>query len=274
MSRYMYYKKRYPFPEAPIQLMAGAVTPRSVGLVDEGVIIEMSKSAKFWFNHTKTNTNLVGLAAFIVCVFPVHFGVNDWSLFPIYFPWGVINALSMRYVFNISHWTYTYFYLICFYHKARMKQTRLMINAQYVKYGRTTDQHVYYLINTFAGIYADISENNSRFFKTFSIIFLPLFMILLDCTIFAVFFSELPLVTRVVSSVAEEAKKAYKPLHKLQTTLKTNSNICRYKLMIFIEKVGKKDVGFTFGFLFMFTYFKSYEILSLLGAFFFKVMEL
>ncbi|CAG2105459.1 unnamed protein product, partial [Medioppia subpectinata] len=207
---------RYPFPESPIRLMAGAVTPRSVGLFDEAVIIEMCKSAKFWFHHTKTNTNLVGLAAFIMCVFSVHFGVNDWSMFPIYFPWGVINAMGIRYVFNISHWTYTYFYLICFYHKAR--------------------------------IYADIIENNDRFFKTFSIIFLPLFMVVIDCTIFTEFFSELPLVTRfvvgyqllsgtfvilsylrVVSSVAEESKKAYKPLHKLQTTLKTNSNVCRYK---------------------------------------------
>ncbi|CAG2112396.1 unnamed protein product [Medioppia subpectinata] len=246
--RYMYYKKRYPFPEAPIRLLAGTVTPRSVGLFDEAVIIEMCKSAKFWFHHTKTNTNLVGLAAFIICVFPVHFGVNDWSLFPIYFPWGVINAMGIRYVFNISHWTYTYFYLICFYHKARMKQTRLMINAQYVKYGRTTDQYVYQLINTFAGIYADIGKDNGRFFKTFSIIFLPLFMIFVDCLLFTEFFSEIPLVTRfvfgyllwsgtfvilsylrVVSSVAEEAKKAYKPLHKLQTTLKTNSKVCRYK---------------------------------------------
>ncbi|CAG2114926.1 unnamed protein product, partial [Medioppia subpectinata] len=224
--RYLYHIKRYPFPEAPIRLMAGAVTPRSVGLFDEAVIIEMCKSAKFWFHHTKTNTNRVGVAAFIMCLLPVHFGVNDWSMFPIYFPWGVINAMGIRYVFNISHWTYTYFYLICFYHKARMKQTRLMINAQYVKYGRTTDQHVYYLINTFAGIYADIRENNDRFFKTFSIIFLPLFMFVVVYLVLSGSFVILSYL-RVVSSVAEEAKRAYKPLHKLQTTLKTNSNVCR-----------------------------------------------
>ncbi|CAG2118556.1 unnamed protein product, partial [Medioppia subpectinata] len=249
--RYLYHIKRYPFPEAPIRLMAGSVTPRSVGLVDEAVIIEMCKSAKFWFHHTKRNTNIVGLAAFVICFAPVHFGTNDWSLFPIYFPWGFINGIGVRYVFNISHWTYTYFYLTCLYHKARMKQTRLMITAQYDKYSRTTDQHVYYLINTFSGIYADIDENNDRFFKTFSIIFLPLFMIFVDCELTTEIAPNLHIVTRivfgyllwsgtfvilsylkVVSSVAEEAKKAYKPLNKLQITLKQNSNFCRLKEMI------------------------------------------
>ncbi|CAG2101546.1 unnamed protein product [Medioppia subpectinata] len=181
--RYLFYKKKYPFPEAPIRLMGGAVTPRSVGLFDEAVIIEMCKSAKFRFNHTKRSTNAFGLIVFVFCLLPVHLGANDWSLFPIYFPWCVINGLAYRYGFNISHWTYTYFFL------ARMKQTRLMINAQYVKYGVFT-------ITSYL---------------------------------------------RVVSSVAEEAKKAYKPLNKLQITLKQNSSLCRLKLMAFIEKVGKKD---------------------------------
>ncbi|CAG2101547.1 unnamed protein product [Medioppia subpectinata] len=92
--RYLYHIKRYPFPEAPIRLMAGAVTPRSVGLIDEAVIIEMCKSAKFWFHHTKRNTNIVGLAAFVICFAPVHFGTGDWTLFPIYFPWGFINGIG------------------------------------------------------------------------------------------------------------------------------------------------------------------------------------
>jgi len=215
-------------------MMSGLVCPKSVHLIDEGNIHELIKRSKLLFNFSKFMSISMDFAAIILSSAPIALNCSLYEFIFYVIPWSLLYTISSHYSTLFHVYQMTYFYLICYYLKFRLKTINSQIMNQINSLKRVNERTLENIIQSLNRLYIDIVQYNDTIWSKYLFWVLALFITLINASLYLVLFGEIGLILKVVmtyglsfcilllisliniaSSVAFEANKAYQLLNKL-----------------------------------------------------------
>jgi hypothetical protein len=229
---YWYYKNDIkPSYLKPFEMMSSLVSPQSIGLYNEKDIRKMMNRFEILFKLSDLNSSVFMFFGFLMSMIPI---VLNCSLSGIIFagiPWFIVYTLYGKYIANFFSYQTTYFYVICYYLRLRLRNIN---NEIEIKVRRNIivsefQAFVKYVTRSLNSIYMEITECNDNYWSTFLFMFTVLMTICINITIYNSFFGKtqafLVLTIRyfaiacplmllilffIASSVCIEANRSYK----------------------------------------------------------------
>ena len=154
---YNYWKGIEPTFLSVFEMMSGLVTPNSIGLSDPQSVYRLVKTSKTLFSITTfVTTRTIPLSGFLI-LYP--YLMNTTILETILY--GMPNLIAVSLIaytnYNISVWSLTYFYILCYYIK--IKITNIQTNSKNVK--------TLQLISSLNKLYIEINEYNTTYWSKY-----------------------------------------------------------------------------------------------------------
>ena len=157
----------------PFVMFSGQCCPSDIGLTNEDDIIKMARAFKAGFAVLYYVNITFAVTALIIAIVPLipHYQWHELLLFGL--PWTVVFATYLLLTINMVCWVNLYFYIICQYERARLKQTNLDIKNKLETKIRNY-RSIMDLIRGLDSIYREIQEFNDSFWSKYTFILVSL----------------------------------------------------------------------------------------------------
>jgi hypothetical protein len=258
LINFWYYNnnKRLSFLK-PFDMMSGLVSPKSIGLTIESNIKELIKRSKFLMKLSY----IVSITTLIVesLTSITSLAINYESIYEIVFlgiPWSLILGISIHFASNHLFFQVSYFYIICFYLKIKLKDFNNKIKLRIEKKTQVNNVFIKGMIKSFNSLYAEITDYNDNYWGTYLFWFFALFITLLNTCLYMWLFTETEFFIRLFFTYVNivlfiifffvlntacfltfEAKKSYKLFNALSVNCtQTKVSICK-KIKVNIFKI-------------------------------------
>ena len=223
------------------QMMSGLVSPKSLGLTDEQIVLKMIKTTKTLDKLIIVNSN------FLIPFFATNFLMSFYIFFGQPYDaikYGVLNALFFmiwgRIYWNLILYHFLFFYINSLYFKFKIN----LLNKRLIEMKRRKRFiRIRETLQSFDSLYSEINEYNTTFWSKYLGVFWLIFGSKITANLYMVIFLPLPLpiivsisyalvlfillflfVIFTASSVNYCANKSYLILNSLFTTLYTQQN--------------------------------------------------
>jgi hypothetical protein len=259
LNFWMYYKNIYPTYLRPFAMMSGLVTPKSIGLTKREDVQKLISRSKICFYIANLNTIAVLIVSFFLSFLPIVMKLDLKQSLIFGIPWSLLFAVSSHYTFCSHVWNLTYFYLICYYLKFKIRNINNAIQF-YTKRRNIERENLKQILETLTSIYSEIHEYNKIYWSKFAVILLVFFVTFMNTVLFLVLFNEMHIILKLSlsyafflsfaiitfflktgSSVSYEISKSYKLLNEL-------SIACAGKIQILMHikvKIIKSKYNFS-----------------------------
>ena len=240
------------------KMMAGLVTPESIGLTDKGHIVQLIKRSRSVFKLIKFNNGIcLPLTAFLFGFGGyVRVHLNSVHTLVIYgIPNSLFLTLLVYIMYDILLYQLIYFYIICVFLKFKLKSNNENLKQ---KNSKTSIAYIVSQLKVLNSLYKEINEYNTEFWSLYfllfwlnngSVISIELYIIFVSdfgfIFKFATFYSMITFfllflfMVFTASSINYEAKKTYKILNHLfvskfvQKRLRKRRQSIKYRLYSF-----------------------------------------
>ena len=245
------------------KMMAGLVSPKTVGLTDKSQTIWLIRRTRFVFKAALVNNYLFAPALSFTFAFGgyllIHSSLFDLILFGL--PHSIYFSLLVYLMYEIQSYQLIYFYIICVFLKIKLQS----INAKLLeKKSKTSIAYIVSQLKAMNSLYKEINEYNSQFWSQYfflfwlnigSLISIDLYVIFLSnsdflikiCVFYSLvsFFCLFLFVVFTASSVNYEAKKSYKILNHLYVLLFARESKSSDQSFIFLRRPWIIKVNYT-----------------------------
>jgi hypothetical protein len=248
-----YCKNIKPSYLRPFGMMAGFVSPKSIGLTDRLEIYRMIKKTKFLFKFADYNLKAIFILSIIIPLIILSINCTNYYLLIFALLWSFIYAIGIYCIISIFVWQIIYFYIIC--HYLNLKIIDLNNRVNYL-----IDNQLKYKFENFLDaydiIYLEIIEFNETYWSKILLCFVILFLSAINLLIYHSVFGKIITIIKVsyiygtlfltiviinflntASSVALTVNKSYGVLNKFMVMncnrLQINTKI---KVKIFLIK--------------------------------------
>jgi hypothetical protein len=213
----------------PLEMIAGLVTPQSIGLTDEKKAHEFVKLTRNLFLACDYLTKLVmPLVAFNLSfwLFAFNYQIKDLILYGI--PHTLLFILCSYFNYSSISWQLVYFHLNCYYLKTKIRSINEELKSRINKKSKYHSWEVKYFVKPLDHIYGELNDYNTNYWSKFLFLIWGLLATVINTVLYLTIFAELNLIARMLltyssiffifiiilvinnaSSVAYEANKSY-----------------------------------------------------------------
>ncbi len=238
-----YFKSESPSYLKPFQMISGSVSPKSIGLMDREDINKLLKKFKLSFGVMKIL--IIGTYLIDFCLSGIPLFINSsLQLILIEIFWSLLFTAFVYFSVSIELSQMTYFYIICFYLKLKLRNVKNSIRKISDKKYKMTNHRIKNILILMDSIICEINTYNNEFWSKYLMIVLTLVIIAFDLVLFLSIFGKFSLFFKLLlfygsnillllimilintaSSVSLEANKCYKLLNELFITTANNRQI-------------------------------------------------
>ena len=181
-----------------IQMMSGRRTPKSIGLIDEKQIIQMTQTTKKVFLLARLNTQIT-IPVFSFCMAFVLF--YFYCSLSVTLTTGILGALhyawACYYVYSIHVFEVIYFNVICGYIEIKIKSENQRIKSL-VNFGRVGQKKLLIdSLKSLNSIYSEIISFDDNFWAKFLFFVWVMYGNVIVLSLFMLFFSPMSAINRI-----------------------------------------------------------------------------
>lgn len=174
------------------EMMAGLVSPKSIGLTDKKVILDLLKKTDILFKLTKINNNIVSnIFCMVISIIPYIINCSPIETIVFGIPNTIFLMIFSYHSYNIFVYLMIHFYILCYYLINKIKsKNNLIMKAN-------NNSKLFKLFKLLDNLYREIDEYNRQFWSKFLLIFWLTFGTLFVFVVFTILFKNLPIFVKL-----------------------------------------------------------------------------